>query len=88
MPQNGIMIQFRVPPTQVRRRSSTEEIANLLRVFSENESYGGELPCFNLDSGEEKRLGESEYNEYEENADESDNISVKTYTYVVRYGPE
>ncbi|GFU93387.1 uncharacterized protein TNCV_1861171 [Trichonephila clavipes] len=61
-----------------------DEIANLLRELSENESDDGELSCSNLYSDEDIRLIESDYEEFEESADEIDNIPVNPDIYVVR----
>ncbi|GFT90694.1 hypothetical protein TNCV_4074721 [Trichonephila clavipes] len=45
---------------------SLDEISNLLRDLSENESGGGELSCSNLDSNEEIRMSKSNCEESEE----------------------
>ncbi|GFX41040.1 hypothetical protein TNCV_2217381 [Trichonephila clavipes] len=51
----GVSAQSRHPETMTLRKSlSPDEIANLLRDISENESDGGELSCSNLDSDEEQ----------------------------------
>ncbi|GFV87685.1 uncharacterized protein TNCV_779691 [Trichonephila clavipes] len=71
-----------------RKGLSRDEIANLLRELSENESDGGELFCSNLDSEEDIRLSESDCEESEESADEIDNIPVNPDAYIVRYGSE
>ncbi|GFW37501.1 uncharacterized protein TNCV_861081 [Trichonephila clavipes] len=65
-----------------------EKIANLLREIFENESDGGELFCSNLDSDEDIRLSESDYEESEESADIIDNIPVNPDTYIARDGTE
>ncbi|GFW28301.1 hypothetical protein TNCV_4639681 [Trichonephila clavipes] len=61
-----------------RKKSlSPDENANLWRELSESESDGGELTCSNLDSDDDIRLSESDYEEPEESADVDDNIPVK-----------
>ncbi|GFW57936.1 uncharacterized protein TNCV_1418831 [Trichonephila clavipes] len=73
----------------VRRKGlSTEEITNLLRELSENESDGGELSSSNLDSYEDIKLSESKCEESEESADVIDNIPVNPDIYVARGGTE
>ncbi|GFW97639.1 uncharacterized protein TNCV_685091 [Trichonephila clavipes] len=69
-----------------RKGLSPDEIANLLRELSENESDVGELICLNLDSDEDKRLSESDCKETEERADVIDNIPVNPDIYVTRDG--
>ncbi|GFV67036.1 uncharacterized protein TNCV_357211 [Trichonephila clavipes] len=70
-------MQNRHPETMIRRKClSPDEIANLLRELSENESDGGELSCSNLDSDEDIRLSESDCEESGESADEIENIPV------------
>ncbi|GFW85360.1 hypothetical protein TNCV_144051 [Trichonephila clavipes] len=52
-----------------RKGLSLDGIANLLQDHSENESDGGKLSCFNIDSDEGLRLPESDCEESEESAD-------------------
>ncbi|GFV98050.1 uncharacterized protein TNCV_4448101 [Trichonephila clavipes] len=65
-----------------RKGLNPDEIANLLRKISENESDGGELSCSNLDSNKNIRLSESDYGESEESADIIDNIPVNSDIYI------
>ncbi|GFW23272.1 uncharacterized protein TNCV_3803721 [Trichonephila clavipes] len=58
-----------------RKGLSPDEIANLLREISENESDGGELSYSNL-LDEHIKLSESDCEESEESADIIDNIPV------------
>ncbi|GFV58593.1 hypothetical protein TNCV_646671 [Trichonephila clavipes] len=58
----------------------------LLICFDENESGGGELSCYNLDSDENIRLRESYCEVSEESADVTDNIPVNLDIYVARDG--
>ncbi|GFU42170.1 histone-lysine N-methyltransferase SETMAR [Trichonephila clavipes] len=67
----------------LRKGRIPEEIDNLLRELSKNESNGGELSCFNLDIN--IRLSEKDCEEYKESADEIDNIPVNPDTYA-KYG--
>ncbi|GFT89773.1 uncharacterized protein TNCV_1665441 [Trichonephila clavipes] len=75
-------------PESVTKRKilSPDEIAYLLREFSENKLDGGELFCCNLDSDEDKRLSETDCEESEESATEIDNIPVNPDVYVTRKG--
>ncbi|GFX17690.1 transposable element Tcb2 transposase [Trichonephila clavipes] len=55
------LVQNRCSEKMTRRKSlSPDEIANLLRDFSGNQSEGGELSCSNLDSDEDVRLSEKD----------------------------
>ncbi|GFX78815.1 hypothetical protein TNCV_1919481 [Trichonephila clavipes] len=56
-----------------KKSISPDEIANLLRELSKNESDDGELSCCNLDSEKDIRLSESDCEEHEERAEEIDN---------------
>ncbi|GFV66264.1 uncharacterized protein TNCV_2736781 [Trichonephila clavipes] len=68
-----------------RRKSlRPDEIANLLRKLSENESGGGELFCSNLDFDANIRVSKSDCEESEASADEIDKISVNLDIYVSR----
>ncbi|GFW44872.1 uncharacterized protein TNCV_4511861 [Trichonephila clavipes] len=71
-----------------RKDLSPEEIANLLREISENESDGGELSCCNFDSNEDIGLSESDCEEFEESADIIDSIPINTNIYISRDGKE
>ncbi|GFT07595.1 hypothetical protein TNCV_4045551 [Trichonephila clavipes] len=53
----------------LRKGLSPDDIANLLREISENESDGGELSCSNLHSDEDIRLSDSDCEESEEIAE-------------------
>ncbi|GFX92124.1 uncharacterized protein TNCV_1740441 [Trichonephila clavipes] len=76
---------FRHPETLTRREGlSPNEIVNLLRDLSTNESDGGELSCYNLDSDEDIRLSESDCKESEQSADVIDNIPENPDKYVAR----
>ncbi|GFV66366.1 hypothetical protein TNCV_1478301 [Trichonephila clavipes] len=68
-----------------RRGLSPDEVANLLREHSENESDGGELPCSNLDYNEGIRLSESDCEESEESAHEIDSFPVNLDIYVSKH---
>ncbi|GFU40995.1 hypothetical protein TNCV_4645701 [Trichonephila clavipes] len=52
-----------------RKGLSPDEITNLLREIFVNESDGGTLSCFNLDSDEDIKLNERNCEESEESAD-------------------
>ncbi|GFU56498.1 uncharacterized protein TNCV_1137251 [Trichonephila clavipes] len=67
-----------------RKGQSSDEIDNLLRELSENESDSGELSCSNSDFYENIRLSESDCEESEEIADEIDNIPVNSDINVAR----
>ncbi|GFW45465.1 uncharacterized protein TNCV_3244051 [Trichonephila clavipes] len=83
------LVQSRHSEMMTRRKGlSPNEIANMLRELSENESDGGELSCSNLDSDEEIRLSESDCEESEESADEIDNIPIYPDIYGVRDNTE
>ncbi|GFT20942.1 hypothetical protein TNCV_3130941 [Trichonephila clavipes] len=63
-------VPSRHPETMAHRKGlSTDEIANLIRDISENESDGGELSYSNLYSDEDMILSENVCEESEENAD-------------------
>ncbi|GFW48794.1 uncharacterized protein TNCV_4243741 [Trichonephila clavipes] len=71
--------------TVIRRKVlSPDEIANLLRELSENESDGGESSCSNLDSDEDIRSNESDCEESEESVDVIDSIPVNLDKYISR----
>ncbi|GFW50862.1 RNA-directed DNA polymerase from mobile element jockey [Trichonephila clavipes] len=73
------VIQSSHPETMARRKGlSPDEIANLLREISVNESNGGKLSCCNLDSDKHIRLSESYCEETQESADVIDNIPVNS----------
>ncbi|GFV70969.1 hypothetical protein TNCV_2355131 [Trichonephila clavipes] len=64
------LVQSRPPETMTRRKGLIfDEIVNFLLELSENESDGGEMSCFNLDSDEDIRLNENDCKDSEENAD-------------------
>ncbi|GFV97320.1 uncharacterized protein TNCV_2038301 [Trichonephila clavipes] len=67
-----------------RKGLSLDEIANLLRELSENESDGGELCCSNLASDQHIKLSKSDSEESVERADEIDNIQVNPDIYIAR----
>ncbi|GFW48809.1 hypothetical protein TNCV_4243891 [Trichonephila clavipes] len=71
-----------------RNGLSPDEITNLLREISENESDGGELSCSNLNSDENIRLCEieSDFEESEESEDIIHNIQGNSDIYNPRYG--
>ncbi|GFU72545.1 hypothetical protein TNCV_22271 [Trichonephila clavipes] len=63
-------------------------LSGKLQAFSANESGDGELPCSNLDSDEDIRLSESDYEESEESANVIDNIPVNSDIYDSRDGTD
>ncbi|GFT30949.1 uncharacterized protein TNCV_1683231 [Trichonephila clavipes] len=65
-----------------RKCISPDEMANLLREISENESDGGELCCSNLDSDKDIRFRESDYEESKESGYEINNIPVNPDIYM------
>ncbi|GFX22865.1 uncharacterized protein TNCV_2606071 [Trichonephila clavipes] len=66
-----------------RKALNPDEIANLFRALSENESGGCELSRSNLDSDEDIRLSECDCEESKEIADKIDNIPVNPDIHVV-----
>ncbi|GFV87019.1 uncharacterized protein TNCV_5112371 [Trichonephila clavipes] len=83
------VVQSRHPEAMTRTKGlSPNEIANLLREFSEKESDGAALFRSYLDSDEDIRLSESDCEESEESADEIDDIPVNPDIYVIRNGTE
>ncbi|GFS54370.1 hypothetical protein TNCV_4808731 [Trichonephila clavipes] len=61
------------PETKASRKGlSFDEIVNLLRELSGNESDGDKPSCSNLDSDEDKGLRERDYEQSEESTDEID----------------
>ncbi|GFW62026.1 uncharacterized protein TNCV_1684571 [Trichonephila clavipes] len=66
----------------------SDEIVNLFKKVSENESDDGELACSNLHSDENIKLSESDCEESEESADIIDNIPVNPDIYVAGDGTE
>ncbi|GFS74683.1 hypothetical protein TNCV_3978161 [Trichonephila clavipes] len=64
-----------------RKDQIPDEIANLLRVISEDESDSAELPCSNLESDEDIRLRETDCEESEESADIIDNIPCRFWSF-------
>ncbi|GFV40125.1 uncharacterized protein TNCV_31841 [Trichonephila clavipes] len=64
---------------------SPDEITNLFRETSEDESDGGELSCSYLDSDENIRLSESDCKESEESVDIIVNIPVNPDIYIVAF---
>ncbi|GFT28077.1 hypothetical protein TNCV_644651 [Trichonephila clavipes] len=81
------LLQSRHLETMARRKGlSPDEITNLLRVISENESGVGELSCCNLDSDEDIKLSEIVCKESEEisNAIHTITVNPDMYDIVLR----
>ncbi|GFX22895.1 hypothetical protein TNCV_2606371 [Trichonephila clavipes] len=66
--------------------TSSEKLKGNFRKISENESDDGELSCSNLDSDDDIKLSERDYEESEECADIFDNIPVNPDIYNTRDG--
>ncbi|GFW34783.1 hypothetical protein TNCV_954111 [Trichonephila clavipes] len=83
-----ISLNFRTLRRVDTLKRGPNEIINLFREISENESEGGDLSWLTLDSDEDISLRESDYEESEESADKIDNNSVNPDICVTKDGTE